>query len=98
MPRPQAIDFQALADAVVRNNVGVDRITLAVRARCDGNAVVFATTGQRVPASTTAETTATQPWLWCEVEGYGDGETVRLRCTGASAGPDQRPQVLPAVK
>jgi hypothetical protein len=96
VPHPLLFDFRALADGVVRNNVGVDGITLAVRAHCDGDTVVIAGTDQRLPAATTAETTATQPWLWCEVEGYGEGGTVTLRCTGASSGPDVRPQVLPS--
>lgn len=91
------LDFHALADGVVRNNVGVDGITIAVRAHCEGGAVVLAATGQRLSASTTAESTAAQPWLWCEVEGYDQGQTVTLRCTGATAGPGQRPQVLPGV-
>jgi hypothetical protein len=95
VPSPQVIDIEALVDGVIRNNVGVDAITLAVRARCEGQEVVFAETGQRLPAAATAETTAAQPWLWCEVEGFDQGETVRLRCTGATAGPDQSPQVLP---
>jgi hypothetical protein len=97
VPSPQVLDFPALVDGVVRNNVGVDAITLAVRARCDGDVVVMATTGQRLPAAATAETTAEQPWLWCEVEGFDQGETVRLRCTGATAGPDRSPQVLPVT-
>ena len=91
MPSPCKLDFHDLADAVVRNNVGVDSITLAVRAQCDGNEVVIASTGQRLPAEGSSHPTAAGPWLWCEVTGYDEGETVRLRCTGTSAGPDARP-------
>ena len=98
MPQPVQFDFQALADGVVRNNVGVDRITVAFRGHCDGGEVLVAGTGQRLPASATAETTASQPWLWCAVEGYGEDEQVTLRCTGATAGPTVRPQVLPAAR
>jgi hypothetical protein len=96
VPAPQPLDFQALADGVVRNNVGVDGITVAARARCEAGTVVFAGTGQRLPAVLTAETTSAQPFLWFQVEGYDQGETVQLRCFGASARPDLRPQVLPA--
>ena len=97
MPSPVKFDFQDLADAVVRNNVGVDRITLAVRAQRDGNDIVIAPTGQRLPAdgAPPAAPTATAPWLWCDVLGYDEGETVRLRCTGTSAGPDARPAPAP---
>lgn len=98
MPQPTQLDFQAIADGVVRNNVGVDGITVAFRGRCVGSEVVVQGTDQRLPASATAEATAEQPWLWFEVEGYDEGEQVRLRCTGATSGPDVRPQVLPASR
>jgi len=96
VPSPVKFDFHDLADAVVRNNVGVDSITLAVRAQQDGSEVVIATTGQRLPADGAPRPAAGQ-WLWCEVLGYDEGETVRLRCTGTSAGPDARPAPTPAA-
>ncbi len=95
MPAPQQLDFQALADGVVRNNVGVDGILVAARARCEGDHVVFAATGQRLPAVVTAETTPAQPWLWFEVEGHGAGERVQARCLGASSDLAHRPETLP---
>ncbi|MGE3171028.1 MAG: hypothetical protein AB7O97_00275 [Planctomycetota bacterium] len=95
MPAPTTFDFTDLADAVVRNNVGVDGILVAVRARCEGATVRVEATRQTLPATTTAETTATQPWLWFEVEGWDVPGGATVRCIGASSGPDDRPQVLP---
>ena len=48
MPRPTELDFHALADGIVRNNVGVGGITFGARARLDGDAAVFEGTGQRL--------------------------------------------------
>ncbi len=95
MPSPQTLDFTALADGVVRNNVGVDGITVAVQAECEGDFVVVTATGQRLPARRTVATTGEQPWLWFTVEGHGPGETVAVRCIGTSRSPAELPTAAP---
>ncbi len=76
----------------MRNNVGVDGITVAVQAKCEGDFVVIAATGQRLRAVATVPVVADQPWLWFTVEGHGEGETVAVRCTGTSRSPADPPR------
>ena len=86
MPAPQPLDLQALADGVVRNNVGVEAITLGVRGKLDGDSVVLHGTGQRLPVTGAQPTSA--PWLWFDVRGYQRGATVTLALRrGAGAAP-----------
>lgn len=75
-----------LADGVVRSNVGVDAIELRVRGRLEDSSVVLARTGQRFPVAGAPER-ATRPWLRFRVEGYGEGEQVRLVWLGEAADP-----------
>ncbi len=46
---PQRFDFVALADGVVRNNVGVAGIAVEADVRFEDGHAVFVRTGQRVP-------------------------------------------------
>ena len=88
MPHAQVLDFQALADGVVRANVGVDAITLGVRGRLEGDSAVLHGTGQRLPV-TGAQATS-EPWLWFDVHGWLAGDSVQLsflRGEAAPAGP-----------
>lgn len=98
MPQPQQLDFRALADGVVRNNVGVDGITVAVRGRIAGDTAVLADTGQRLPLAGGAAAPAAPPgaWLWFAVQGFGPDEEVALVPLGASEGPWLRPADAPA--
>jgi len=93
VPAPQPIDFQALADGVVRNNVGVEAITLGVQGRLDGDGVVLHGTGQRLPVSGAQPTNA--PWLWFDVRGYQRGGNVTLAFLRATATPAAAPATGP---
>lgn len=92
MPAQQQLDFVALKDGVIRNNVGVDRIVVAMKARiADGNLVAQATQQSWILHG--APNDAAGPWLWLAVE---DLDAVpSLRFLGASASPIERPASLP---
>lgn len=92
MPAPQQLDFVALRDGVIRNNVGVDRIVVAMKARADNGKVVAQATQQSWILHG-APNDAAGPWLWLAVE---DLDAVpSLRFLGASASPTERPASLP---
>jgi len=61
VPKPGPIDFPALADGVIKNNMGLGGITVTVSSRIDDGHVVFEKTGQRhrldgeAPAETGAQ-------------------------------------------
>ena len=76
----------------MRNNVGVDRIVVAMKARAEnGNVVAQATQQSWILHDAPNDTTG--PWLWLAVE---ELDTVpSLRFLGASASPIERPASLP---
>lgn len=71
------LDLAALADGVVRNNVGVDAIELRVRGRIEGGHAVLAETGQRLPVAEAPGANA-GPWLRFRVEGWQEAGGVVL--------------------
>lgn len=95
MPRPGPLDFQALADGVVRNNVGVDAIEFAVKCRIADAAVTALPTGQTFALAAASDGSTAHPdgaWGWFRVTGHGAGERVALVYQGHSEGPDRRPE------
>jgi hypothetical protein len=56
------LDFTALADGVVRNNMGVGAISVQVRGRIEDGAAILAETGQRL-AVREAPSSDGGPWL-----------------------------------
>lgn len=92
MPAAQQLDFIALRDGVVRNNVGVDRIVVVMKARADKGTVVAQATQQSWVLHG-APNDAAGPWLWLAVEDLDTAPS--LRFLGASASPTERPASLP---
>ncbi len=80
------LDFADLADAVVRNNVGVDDIVFACRASFDGAQVVLLGTNQRLPLRN--QPGAGGPWHWFSVDAWDSAANVKLTWLRASASPD----------
>lgn len=93
MPSAQRLDFVALRDGVRRNNVGVDRIVVAMKARVADGAVVADGTGQSWPLDDAPNNGAADSWVWAEVRELD--ATPRLSWIGASRGPSDRPPALP---
>lgn len=86
MPAPGPLDFAALADGIVRNNVGVDGIELRVRGRVEGAELVIEPTGQRVPLLGTAPA-STRPWQRVSITRWGAGETPAATWLGEADDP-----------
>jgi len=93
VPQPQQLDFVALRDGVIRNNVGVDRIVVALKARIDGGTVVADGTQQTWTVDDAPKDAAQGAWIWAEVRELD--ATPRLSWIGASRGPSDRPPALP---
>ncbi|MCC6785740.1 MAG: hypothetical protein IT457_23035 [Planctomycetes bacterium] len=83
---PTTLDAHELADAVVRNNMGVGGIEFLVRARVDGEAVVIEGSGQRLPLLD-GPAASSLPWLRLAAERFGAASTVVLRWRGEQAAP-----------
>jgi hypothetical protein len=79
------MDFPDLADAVVRNNVGVDDIVFACRASFDGKVAVLPGTNQRLPLTNQPGTGG--PWHWFQVDQWENDASVKLTWLRASATP-----------
>jgi len=77
----------------VRNNVGVDRIVVALRARVTEGSATATATGQSWTLEGAPNPAANDAWLWAEVTDLDSAP--RLRWLGASPGPTVRPPALP---
>lgn len=84
--RPVALDFAAIADGVIRNNMGLGGIQVRVRGRLDGGQAVLDGTGQRVPL-VGAPAAADGAWLWFEARELGLGAAKAATWLRSSAGP-----------
>ena len=79
------LDFRALQDGVIRNNVGVDRIVVAFAAEAEGAQVRATATGQRWPLQPGAAwDEAAGPIRWLSVEGLTNEGAVQLRLLAQS--------------
>lgn len=71
--RPQPLDLRAIADGVIKNNMGVGRIELRVRGTLGPGAATLAATGQTI-AVAGGPARSSQPWLWFDAGAFGRGE------------------------
>ncbi|MBK9129720.1 MAG: hypothetical protein IPM13_18340 [Phycisphaerales bacterium] len=72
------LDPKDMADRVVRNNMGVEAIELAVRGKVAGTALTVAETGQTFPVEG-GPTSSSAPWLIFDVVGFDPEEAMFLR-------------------
>ncbi len=86
------IDLKAIAEGVIKNNMGVGGITLQVRGAVQGATATFADTAQKLPV-TNAPSASTKPWQVFTTEGWGEGETLSLAWVAESDAPSADPQV-----
>jgi hypothetical protein len=82
------LDFVALADGVVRNNMGVGAIAVRVRGRIEDGAAIFAETGQRLPVRE-APASDGGPWLSFDVVDWSTEPVLVHR--GSGSGPGDLP-------
>jgi len=91
VPRAVPLDFPAIADGVVRNNVGVDWIEVRVRARPVDGHVELVPTGQRVPLEGSGP--EREGWHRFTVLGVAPtGGEIALHWLGAAATPGAEPE------
>lgn len=86
LARPIAIDLRAIADGVIRNNMGVGGIELRVRGHLDGGHAVLEGTGQRLAVAGELPTSA-DGWLWLDAREFGLGERADVLWLGSSRDP-----------
>ena len=79
----------------MRNNVGVDRIVVALRADCDDGFATAMQTKQRWALDGAVDAAAPGAWHWFAVEGLELDSEIRLSWIGASTGSGDRPGALP---
>jgi len=71
VPSPQRLDFAALVDGVMRNNVGVDGIKLSARGAVENGQFVFDETGQSLPVDGVPSAAAPFPgWFTFDVRDW----------------------------
>jgi hypothetical protein len=75
--RPQPLDLRAIADGVIKNNMGVGGIDLRVRGTLVDGLATFAETGQQLPVLGGPARSA-QPWLWFDADAFAQGEAQAL--------------------
>ena len=80
------MDPKELADAVVRNNMGVGGIEFVVRGTLDGSGVRIDGTDQRL-AVVGAPSSAEMPWFVLAAEGWQPDMTTLWRWRGQRAAP-----------
>lgn len=71
--RPQPIDLRAVADGVIKNNMGLGGIELRVRGRLQDGTATLAETAQTLPVSG-GPANSDGPWLWLDARAFGLGE------------------------
>lgn len=89
--RPQPLDLRAIADGVIKNNMGVGGIGLRVRGSlADGQATLVAT-GQQLPVAGGPARSA-EPWLWLDAGAFGLGEAQAVTWLRETPVPSLAPQ------
>ena len=71
----------AIADGVVRNNMGVGGITIAVQGTVSAGAVIVAPTGQRLPVTGDVRPAA-DGWLWLAAQTWSQNQPVMFEASG----------------
>jgi hypothetical protein len=83
------VDLAAIAQGVIKNNMGVGGIELRVRGKLQDGKAVFAETGQSLPVSG-GPPSSSKPWLVFDAQGWQEGEPLTLVWKGEQDGPESR--------
>ncbi len=89
--RSQPLDLRAIADGVIKNNMGLGGIELRVRGALANGQATLAETGQQLPVTGGPER-STQPWLWFDGHAFGLGEAKAVTWLRETAGPLPAPR------
>ena len=87
MPVPVTFDFHDLVDGVIRNNVGVDAITVTVHARPVADGVEFEPSGQSFALGGPGPSEVARHRF--AVDGLDPGAPISLRWLGAAVEPSR---------
>lgn len=82
--------MKAIAEGVIKNNMGLGGLQLRVRGRLANGAATFADTGQQLPV-TGGPATDSGPWLWFEGREFGLGHTDALQWLRSTPLPALQP-------
>jgi hypothetical protein len=88
--RPQPIDLRAIADGVIKNNMGVGGIELRVRGALQDGTATMAETGQELPV-VGGPPRSQASWLWLDAKAFGLGEADAVSWLQESSGPVRAP-------
>lgn len=72
LERPLPLDLRAVAEAVIKNNMGLGGIQVRVRGTLADGSATLMETGQRIPVADGPARSA-EPWLWFEARDFGLG-------------------------
>lgn len=75
--RPLPLDLRAVADGVIKNNMGLGGIQVRVRGTLAAGRATLVETGQQLLVEGGPERSQ-QPWLWFEARDYGLGHADAL--------------------
>jgi hypothetical protein len=80
------IDVKAIAENVVKNNMGVGGVELQVRGTVSGATATLAESRQTLPVKN-GPASSTKPWQVLQAEGWGEGETLAMVWVGERDAP-----------
>lgn len=84
--RPQPLDLPAIADGVIRNNMGFGGLEVRVRGSLADGTATLADTGQQLPVAG-GPPHADAGWLWFDGKAFALGEAKALAWLRATPGP-----------
>jgi hypothetical protein len=70
--RPLPLDLRAIAEGVIKNNMGIGGIEVRVRGELANGIATLAETGQQLPVQG-GPAKSSSPWLWVQAREYGLG-------------------------
>ena len=86
LERPLPLDLRAIAEGVIKNNMGIGGIEVRVRGTLDGGQATLLGTGQQIPVID-GPPRSTAPWLWLQARDYGLGHADAVTWLRESAAP-----------
>jgi hypothetical protein len=87
LERPAQLDLRAVAEGVIKNNMGLGGIEVRVRGQLAAGKATLIETGQVLAVQGGPER-STQPWLWFQAKEFGLGMVDEITWLRESARPD----------
>lgn len=87
LERPAQLDLHAIAQGVIKNNMGIGGIEVRVRGQLAAGKATLIETGQVLPVQGGPER-STLPWLWFQAKEFGLDIVDEVTWLRESARPD----------